>query len=302
MAPDLRSLINSRYGTGFALALARITPPWLGHRLIAGLSNLVSGRSMSPIIRATRVNQWVVSHQALSAEELDRVVRATFRSIGRSLYDTYHNLGNLPAMRRLIEFDATFEAFVERNRRHKEGMIVVGTHLSNVDMVMLAAAMSGVKALTIHPPNPSGGYQWQNKMRRESGLDPQPAQLSVLKEAISHLRGGGTVLTGMDRPIADAKYRPRFFGRPAQLPVNYTMLALKAEVPVIVAAVFRQPSGVYRLSMSEDFHMASFGDRESDLVLNTERLLCKAEEYVSQAPTQWAMTYPVWPDALAVAP
>jgi phosphatidylinositol dimannoside acyltransferase len=119
-----------------------------------------------------------------------------------------------------------------------------------------------------------------------------------MREAVSHLRAGGVVVTGAERPLPGAKYRPIFFGRPASLPVHYISLALRAGVPVIVVAVVFE-SDRYRLHVSEPIAVVEHENRPTTLLRNAERVLAVVGEYICLAPEQWMMFYPVWPEALA---
>ena len=129
-----------------------------------------------------------------------------------------------------------------------------------------------------------------------------PASPSSIRRAVAHLRRGGVVLTGMDRPVASRKYRPLFFGRPAPLPVHHISLALKTGVPVVVAATIIQPDRSYRFWISEPIEMVPLPDRQEEIVSNAERVLQVAEGYIRQSPQQWSMFFPVWPDVLDQVP
>ncbi len=109
-------------------------------------------------------------------------------------------------------------------------------------------------------------------------------------------------MSGLDRPVSESKYCPRFFGRPAALPVLHVPLALKANVPVVVVGAIRQPNGVYQVQTSEPIFMRRHPDRYTEIMQNAETILDVASGYIRKAPQQWAMFYPVWPDALIETP
>jgi KDO2-lipid IV(A) lauroyltransferase len=123
-----------------------------------------------------------------------------------------------------------------------------------------------------------------------------------MREATERLRQGGLVMTGLDRPLTGSNYRPRFFGYPSALPVTHIALAIKARVPVVVAAVQRQANGKYLVDASEPIEMESYPDHHTELERNAESVLKCAEEFIRRVPQQWVMYYPVWPEALAEMP
>lgn len=297
MPLDLQSVINSPLGVGFAYVMSRLLPPEPGYRLAEFLADRLAARRNSGIVRAVRSNQYVATGEKLASEELDEAVRKTFRHTSHCLFDLYHNIRNHQAMERLVEITPPVEAILERMQgTSEEGMVVVAPHLSNFDLVARLAARRGLQGLVLTFPQPGGGYRWQNRLREETGLEIVPAATQVLRRAVRWLQDGGMVLTGIDRPYPDSKYHPRFFGRPAPLPVLHAYLGLKARVPVVVAAAQTRPDGVYEVLASRPVVMKPHQDREQEIMSNAERLLELAEAFIRPVPHQWAMYYPVWPE------
>lgn len=296
MGSKIQEIINGRLGIAFALGLARILPPSIGYPVTSFLADRIAGRKNLGMVEAVRTNQWVVHNQEPTGAELDQLVKNCFRHTARCLYDLYHNLHDLPSMERLINFGPDFEWWVEKINRREEGIVVVGPHLSGFDFVGQAAAMIGMRAMVITFANPGEGYKWQNDIRQYAGLDIHPASMSVMKEAVRRLKEGDAVLTGVDRPVPETRYKPRFFGQPSSLPVHHITLALRADVPVLVAAVVMRPDHIYEVVVSDPIKMERYGDRDQDVLANAERVLEVTAELICRVPEQWSMTYPVWPD------
>jgi lauroyl/myristoyl acyltransferase len=297
MPISFQSIINSRLGVGLALGLGKSTPPRLGYRIASFVARQISARSRLGIVQAVRGNQAVVSGGSLSSTELDRRVTETFVQTGYCLYDLYHNLRNRAAIRELLEWDPAIDQLVKGREHADQGLTIVGVHMSNFDFVAQAATLRGLRAMSLGLPNLGGGYQWQNDLRKEAGFDIVPASVTALRQATRLLEQGGTVMTGLDRPLAESKYMPRFFGHPAPLPVMHILLALKTRTPVIVAAAFRDEYGCYHIEISEPVWMQPYHDRHEEIVRNAESVLEIAAGFIRRAPTQWSMFYPVWPDA-----
>jgi lauroyl/myristoyl acyltransferase len=123
--------------------------------------------------------------------------------------------------------------------------------------------------------------------------------MSNLKHVIRRLQAGEIVVTGIDRPMEDLKYHPRFFDLPAHLPVHYVQLALAAKVPVLLMASFRLPDGRFEMSSSDIITLHNQTDRKSELVENAERILELAEKFILKAPEQWTVFHPIWPELAA---
>jgi KDO2-lipid IV(A) lauroyltransferase len=298
MRPDARRVINSSAGVRLAALLARHAPPWLGYRLAYFVADRIAGRRKSALVRATRANQWVVSGGELSGEALDRRVKEVFRNTARSIYDLHHDIGRETVVRRLLDQETELKSLLQRPKYAERGLVVVGLHLGNFDFVLQAAFRHGAQALVLTVPEVSGGYRIQYEMRRKTGMELMPASVGALRRCIEHLKQGGWVVTGMDRPVEKPTVRPLFFGRPASLPVHHVYLALKSRVPVMVVATLRREDGSYYFLSSEPLEMASGDEREAELKQNAEAVCRAAENFIRLAPEQWAMSFPVWQEAL----
>jgi lauroyl/myristoyl acyltransferase len=300
MAFDLQTVINSPIGVGLALGLGRILPAAAGYRLADRLALMIAAQKRSAMVRSVRANQWVLHNGEIDGEELDQVVTAVFRNTAYCLYDFYHHLNRPHEMQERIHFSSQSEDFLKNRGKGGRGVVIAGVHLSNFDLVAREAARRGLKAMVLAYSVPGRGYQWQNEIRRRAGLDLVPASTLAIRQAIRKLKRGENVLTGIDRPVQNGKYRPIFFERPANLPVHYVHLALAAKTDIYVVAAIKQASGIYDIQVSESIKMQTSADHDEEIKMNAERVLKVAEEMICQAPEQWSMFYPVWPEISAM--
>jgi phosphatidylinositol dimannoside acyltransferase len=299
---DLQSLMNGRLGVGLALGVGRSLPPGIGYPLASFAADRIAARCNLAIVKSVRLNQWVIAKGSLSARQLDEAVRETFRNTAHCLFDLYHNLHDPDAVLMLMEQNPHLDEAISWSMAEKKGLVVVGVHMSNFDFVFQSAGLRGWRGLAISYPQPGGGYQWQNDLRRQTGIEIIPGSMEALRQGIRRLQAGEMVITGIDRPQVDSKYRPRFFGRPAAMPVLHILLALKANVPVVVTAAIMRSDGIYQFYASDFITMKPHPDRHEEILLNAERVLSVAEGFIRIAPQQWAMFYPVWPEALEEMP
>ncbi len=292
----LDSLSKTRTGMRMALGVARALPergaelavPFVASRMMADPNSVLS--------RAARSNQYVVSGGTLTGHALDEAARENVRNMGRFLYDLYHVLGNEAAEEAIVVHDETFQRFVERER--EEGPFVyVGVHLGNFDLVGRSLGRAGWRMQVLSVPDPNGGYKWQNDVRDEAGFEVTPVSMESLKAAARRLEAGGSILTGLDRPLDEPdKVQPRFFGHPSPLPLLHVRLAMRAQLPVIAFTTPRTPDGRYRLLGSDPIPMEGGRPTPELLLSNAERCLAPAERWIAEYPRQWAMPHVVWPD------
>jgi KDO2-lipid IV(A) lauroyltransferase len=291
----LESLSRSRTGMRMALAVGRTVP----RRTAQGVVDYAVRRMMadptSAAARAARVNQYVVSGGTLAGEALEAAARANVGEMARFLYDLYHVVGR-SAEGDLVVRDDTWRAFVERERN--DGPFVYsGVHFGNFDLLGRQLGFDGWNMQILSVADPNAGYEWQNEMRAEAGFDVTPVTIDSLKHAARGLAEGHSVLTGHDRPLLEPdKVMPRFFGRPAPMPLLHVRLAMRAKVPVIALSAPRHEDGRYHLLASEPIEMVSEKDDPDALRVNAERCLAVAETWIAERPAQWAMPHVVWPD------
>jgi KDO2-lipid IV(A) lauroyltransferase len=255
-----------------------------------------------PLVQAVRANQWVVGGGGLSSSQLDRVVRDTLRHTAHSFYTLFRYIDNPAQLQSLIDYSPQVERLIESSQQGKQGLIVVGVHMGNFDLVLQATAMRGLRVLGLSLPQANETVEWQHGFRRQSGVEILPASLGNLRQAIRHLQAGGIVLTGIDRPMPDVKYRPRFFDHPAMVPVHHISLALKARVPLIVMTSILGSDGVYHVLSSDFLELQSYPDRQTEILNNAEMVLEIAADFIRQAPHQWTIFQPVWPEVIPGLP
>ncbi|MCE5207065.1 MAG: lysophospholipid acyltransferase family protein [Chloroflexi bacterium] len=288
-----QNIVNGAFGVGFAIFISKILPRKVGHRVAIAIGSILARSKTLGIIPALRTNQWVISGQSMNSVELDNRVKTVFKSTATCLFDFYHFLNHPKAIINRVEFDPKIAEYFDP-RVHKNA-VFVAPHLSNFDLLGQALGIMGYTFQILSYSEPGRGYQWQNKIRTDSGQIITPTSISALRQARSRLQNGGNVLTGLDRPVDSLKFHPLFFGYPASLPVAYAHLALQANVPVVVVSAITKPDGNYFLYASDPVKMVSTGDAYGEAIRNAEAVLEVAAEIITKYPEQWSMFYPVWP-------
>ncbi|MBE0699815.1 MAG: hypothetical protein IH586_23060 [Anaerolineaceae bacterium] len=300
---NLQNALNSRLGIALGVLLSRL-PRAAGYRTAAWIADQVSSQKDIPGVRAVRANQWVIHNEKISSDELNQLVVNTYRNTARGLYEFWHFLPKKDAVVRLVDFDPTFFECIQNAKERGEGLLIVLPHLANFDLVGHAAVLNGVKLHVLSYPQPPGGYRWQNKLRKLEGLNITPLSIEALHLASETIRSGGIVTTGIDRPLTgdERKYQVSFFGRKAVLPVFHIRLALKHNIPIVVIGGRKKADDKYLIWASHPLRMKRFDNLVDEIVYNAEAILDISANDIRQAPDQWAMYYPVWPEVLDQVP
>ena len=297
-----QDLINSRFAIGLALALGRIIPPKTGYRLSEWIARKIVLFTKNPMVMAVRANQWVASGKKMDARQLDAITLKTFQHTADCLYDLYHYLPHPDQIMDMVSMSPKLIQILEKSQSGKKGTIILAPHMSNFDLAGRALALHGYPVLVLSYPQPPGGYQWQNKMRQDYGIEITPMSFESLRSARERLKNSGLVLTGMDRPMEKSNHCPRFFGYSSTVPVTYVSLAAMTRSDMVVAYCRGLGQGSYTVDCSDIIQFIPHADKNLEFILNAEMVLKEAEKFISKAPDQWSMFYPVWPWALETMP
>ena len=299
---SLESIINSRIGIGIILGIAKSIKPATGYQLADRVADFISSRKNSRMVRATRANLWIVSGEKLSGEEMDVMVKENFRQTARNIFDLYHNLYNYQAILERVTLSPRLVEILEERKEKNEGSLLLAPHLSNFDFAGRAMALHGYKTQALSYPQPRPSYQWQNRLRKDIGINITPMSTESMRLAKAHLREGGIVITGLERPLPQTNYYPRFFGYPTPVPVSYVRMALQTKAAILVIACVGSAETNYTLECSGPLFMKPYDNAVYEIEKNAESVLKLAEPYIRDYPTQWAMTYPLWPFAMEKMP
>lgn len=285
-----------------AMLIGRLFPRKLGLSIAALIGTILGSLKRSQMVRAIRANQYVIHNQDVDAKTLRKLPKVVLRSAAKCIFDYFYFLSRPEKLLNVVQFSPEAETAFARIKQNQP-CVIACPHLSNFDLMGYALALKRIEVQILSYPNPNGTYKVQNQIRDSYGLNVTPMSFSAFREARIRLRDGGSILTGLDRPVGTdepGKHRPVFFGHPSNLPVAYVRMAKEAQAPVIIMAVTYQPDDTYILEASQPIWMESVKNRENEVLENTERILTTAGEYIMRYHKQWAMFYPIWPEFLGV--
>jgi KDO2-lipid IV(A) lauroyltransferase len=293
---SFQSRITSASAVRLAYVVCRLLPLRIGYPFARFLAGRIAARPDTPVVQALRINQWVIDPSC--RDRLDETVRECLGYLGIGFYQLFRSFGRPQAMQDLVEFTPWVDELIERSRQNRYGLMVAGLHMSGFDLCSQTIYQRGLHALglTLPEKNANETINWQHDLRRRSGMELVAPTIGNLRLALERLQAGGMVLTGIDRPMPGLKYTPQFFGRPAQLPTHHIYLALKARVPIVVVGAEFRADGCYHLLTSPEVHLQPETDHRREMLSNAERVLEAAEQIICQAPRQWTVPYPLWPE------
>jgi lauroyl/myristoyl acyltransferase len=292
----LQDLFSSQPVTGLGLFLAQHSPRWTGYGLARIAANVIA-RQKPELYWTVRANLRQIVGLEVDDGALHEMTRQVFYHAGQTYYDLFHTVGQPPQVfLDTVQISASVVEHVRSEMDRGQGVLLLGTHMSNFDLGILAIGAHGLPAQALSVTDPDAGFRVLNRLRATYGLEITPITPESLRAAIRRLKGGGLVLTGVDRPVVGDRELIEFFGRPAYLPVGPTRLALMTGATVFIGSCRHNADEGYVLETTGPVEIVRTGDHRQDILANARRIAAIVEGYVRAHPEQWMMFHPFWPD------
>lgn len=293
----LQDITSSGIATRIGLLLGRYLPRRLGYGLARCAANLIA--SCRPAIYHTVLtNLRQVVGAGVADEALHEMTRQLFYHAGQCYYDFFNAVGRPPERRQsLIYIPEPFFEHVCSEAEKGRGVLLLGIHMSNFDLIFLALGARGLPVQVLSLADPEAGFRIFNRLRGIGALRITPISPASLRQAIQLLKSGGIVATGVDRPIPQDRELIEFFGRPAFMPLGPARLAVMTGASTFVGGCYYTPGTGYTLQYTGPLEIARTGDKQQDILTTARTIITIVENYVRERPEQWLMFHPVWPDS-----
>jgi KDO2-lipid IV(A) lauroyltransferase len=263
--------------------------------LATSLADRIAARVGSPLVEAVRSNQAVVRDLPLDHPEVERAVRTVLRTMAKSYLVLFRLMRSGHAgLSQAGELDADLIAAGQEILEAGRGLMYAGAHTVGLDLLLLLIGGLGYPIQALAYPESEASYAVTNRIRRSFGVDLSPTDFNSLRQAVKHLRGGGFVITAVDRPDPRGELL-EFFGRPARLLVGHARLAIRTGAPIMVGGTYLEESGRYRAVLLEMLESRNYQDTPTGDLELAQAVMRVHERFIRQRPDQWMMFYPVWP-------
>jgi len=136
--------------------------------------------------------------------------------------------------------------------------------------------------------------------RKGAGLYIDPIGPQALPRLTRLLREGKLVALLCDRDIGGTGEPVCFFGREARLPVGPVLLALRTGAPLVPSFGRRLRDNRLYVTVKPPIYLQRTRDLRADLREGLRALARALEDGIADAPDQWIVFAPIWPDADAV--
>ena len=274
------------------LAAARVVPARLLFALFSG-----AGWCAYHLLRRERRkaldNLAAAFGGEMTAAERARIARGVFVNQGKTMAElALSPRMDSAALHRLVSMEG--REIIDREKRKGKGIIIITGHLGNWELIPAffssVVLHGGVVARRVYYEK----YErLLSRLRLSKGFrvfyrDESPR--AILKTLKNNEVVG--ILADQDVRKLDGVF-VEFFGRPAYTPTAPVLIAMKTGAPLIPARIVRE-GRKHRIVVDEPIPLRRSGDREADLVHNTQAWSRVIERYIREHPDQWVWMHRRW--------
>jgi KDO2-lipid IV(A) lauroyltransferase len=121
------------------------------------------------------------------------------------------------------------------------------------------------------------------------------SKYNAMRPMIRLLKNGATINILIDQNVAGYEgVFVDFFGRKACTTPGLALLALHTKAPVLPVFTRRLPDGKYLLEIGKKVEIVNSGNRDADVLINTQNFTKIIEKKIRQYPEQWFWVHQRW--------
>lgn len=248
-------------------------------------------------LRATGERNLQLAYPEKSQAERDRILRASFESLGRLLaeFSRFDN-HTTQSISEIAEYDKAGLARVLAARKSGRGVIFLTLHLGAWELLSFThSVLHEPLAFMVRRLDNPLLEKFVNRRRTRYGNETIDKKDAV-RRALKVLREGGTlgILADLNTQPQEGVFVP-FFGIPACTTAGVALFALRTNAIIIpVCAPFHAMEGKYVLQAQPPIEFTRTGDNEIDIIEITRLCTAALERFVRRYPEQWLWIHKRW--------
>jgi len=278
--------------TDIILAGFRVIPTPLRKALFIGISRMF--HHLIPRQRLIATYNLRRAFPEKSEAEILGIVQNVYRNMGIVAAE-FFDIPRLTKENIAAQVEAEGVENCEKALAKGRGLLLFSAHFGNWELEAAAAALLIKPAVVIYRPLDSPLLDHLIlRVRSATGNIPL-AKDHAMRPMLRTLKQNGILGILIDQNMA--WYEGVFvdyFGRPACTTDGLALLALHTEAPVLPAYMVRLADGRYRLVFGPEVEVIRTGDRDADVLTNTQRFTKVIEQIVRRYPDQWLWVHQRW--------
>lgn len=230
----------------------------------------------------------------LSPEELENLVINGLESYMRYWCDTFR-IHTWSSSRIHNTVTTTNDQLLLDPMKHGKGVVVALPHSGNWDHAGAYFCQEGIPLVTVAEIlRPKKLFEKFLHYRQQMGFEVLGLDSRAFVTLIKRAREKRLIALVADRDLSSSGVEVRFFGKTAKMPAGPAVLAIKEEIPLVVAHVSYTPEGIHI-----DFHEVvppSDGDEEDRIQETVQRIASTFERGITEHLEDWHMLQRIWID------
>lgn len=227
-------------------------------------------------------------------EEIVKIAKKSYRSfsfVTAEFFDIpYLNKSNLHRWISIEGLDNYKQACAE-----EKGVLLFGAHFGNWEIGNAALAVMTQPFIFVYRILDSPLLEKVITGVRSSYGNISLSKENTMRKMIRLLKNGATINLLIDQNVAwYGGVFVDFFGRKACTTSGLALLASHTEAPVLPAFTRRLPNGKYLLEIGKKVEIIASGNREADVLINTQNFTRIIEEQIRKYPEQWFWVHQRW--------
>lgn len=243
--------------------------------------------------RRTLEHLRLVYGEQWSEPKIRRTARAVYVHLAKTLFDAV----KLPLLSdrdffRIVKHDPVdnlYAAYADGR-----GLVVVTAHLGCFEMLLPFFARKGFRSFAV------GRRMFDHRIERMVAGNRTGPNMEYVsraenpREVLRRLKRGMAFGVLIDQDTAVDGVFAHFLGKPAYTPSGAIRLAMRYEIPLIVATTVRMPDETHYVSLSGPLTLHRGGELNDNLVRNVEMVNGLISRAIHQAPGQWVWMHRRW--------
>ena len=227
-------------------------------------------------------------------EEIVKIAKKSYRNfsfVAAEFFDIpYLNKSNLHRWISIEGLDNYKQAC-----REGKGVLLFGAHFGNWEIGNAALAVMTQPFIFVYRILDSPLLEKVITGVRASYGNISLSKQNTMRKMIRLLKNGTTISLLIDQNVAwYGGVFVDFFGRKACTTSGLALLASHTEAQVLPAFTRRLPNGKYLLEIGKKVEIITSGNREADVLINTQNFTRIIEEQIRKYPEQWFWVHQRW--------
>ena len=225
--------------------------------------------------------------------ETREIARSVFRNLGYSAVEFFRSSRYGPRFDEYIEINgySRYKKAIEKGR----GLLLLTGHCGSWELLALAQSVKKPPIGVVVRPLDNPYLD-----RLVSGLRTQYGNSIIgkvkgMREILRWLEQGGAVGILLDQNVkAKEGVFVDFFGRPACTNKGLALMAARTKAPVLPAFIRRVGLDRHEILVGDEIPLIETGDKEADVVANTQAYTRAIEDFIRKYPDQWFWMHRRW--------